>query len=412
MNNQPYGIPEKHWPAKLTYWWYRAARPLRAKALRQQQIQSIEFEQFEHLQEALKSGLGVMITPNHSFHWDSYCLLNAADRLQVPFYVMTAWQVFSQSRWFERESMQRCGCFSVDRENTDIQSMKTALDILQRRREPLVVFPEGDIYHSNDRLTPLREGAAAIALMAARKSERPIAILPVAIKRWYLEDPIPSMCRTAEKMELRLGWKAQSHLPMTDRILSIATQVLSEKETEILGQRQQGTLQQRIAFLTEEVLKSAEAKYLSGPPKKLIPERIKEIRRILIAQQVENADQAPFEKKKQWESDMQGMFLATQLYSYPGDYLTENPTWERQAETLDKLEEDFLGASYPTTHGRKTVRIRFGEPIVLPEGKQSKSLSTDQLTLDLQERIQAMLDLLNRNHGDLSIRDSRSNTHV
>jgi hypothetical protein len=109
---------------------------------------------------------------------------------------------------------------------------------------------------------------------------------------------------------------------------------------------------------------------------------------------------------------MQSMFLATQLYSYPGDYLTENPTWERQAETLDKLEEDFLGANYPTTHGRKTVRIRFGEPIVLPEGKQSKSLSTDQLTLDLQERIQAMLDLLNRNHSDLSNRDSRSNTHV
>jgi 1-acyl-sn-glycerol-3-phosphate acyltransferase len=325
---------------------------------------------------------------------------------------MTAWQVFSQSRWFERESMQRCGCFSVDRENTDIQSMKTALDILQRRREPLVVFPEGDIYHSNDRLTPLREGAAAIALMAARKSERPIAILPVAIKRWYLEDPIPSMCRTAEKMELRLGWKAQSHLPMTDRILSIATQVLSEKETEILGQRQQGTLQQRIALLTEEVLKRAEAKYLSGPPKKLIPERIKEIRRILIAQIAERADQAPLEQRKEWEGDMESMFLATQLYSYPGDYLTESPTWERQAETLDKLEEDFLGANYPTSHGRKTVHIRFGEPILLPEGKQAKSMSPDQLTLDLQQRIQAMLDLLNRNHGDLSIRDSRRNTHV
>ena len=168
-------------------------------------------------------------------------------------------------------------------------------------------------------------------------------------------------------------------------------------------------------MLTEEVLKRAEAKYLSGPPKKLIPERIKEIRRILIAQIAEiaeKADRTPFEKSKEWESDMQSMFLATQLYSYPGDYLTENPTWERQAETLDKLEEDFLGANYPSSHGRKTVRIRFGEPIVLPEGKQSKSLSTDQLTLDLQERIQAMLDLLNRNHGDLSIRDSRSKAHV
>jgi hypothetical protein len=258
----------------------------------------------------------------------------------------------------------------------------------------------------------LREGAAAIALMAARKSERPIAILPVAIKRWYLEDPTPSLCRTAEKMELRLGWNAQSHLPMTDRILSIAEQVLSQKETEILGQRQQGTLQQRIALLTEEVLKRAEAKYLSGPPKKLIPERIKEIRRILIAQIAERADQAPLEQRKEWDGDMESMFLATQLYSYPGDYLTESPTWERQAETLDKLEEDFLGANYPTSHGRKTVHIRFGEPILLPEGKQSKSMSPDQLTMDLQQGIQAMLDLLNRKHSDLSIRDSRSNTHV
>jgi hypothetical protein len=109
---------------------------------------------------------------------------------------------------------------------------------------------------------------------------------------------------------------------------------------------------------------------------------------------------------------MESMFLATQLYSYPGDYLTESPTWERQAETLDKLEEDFLAANYPTSHGRKTVHIRFGEPILLPEGKQAKSMSPDQLTLDLQQRIQAMLDLLNRKHSDLSIRDSRRNTHV
>jgi hypothetical protein len=58
------------------------------------------------------------------------------------------------------------------------------------------------------------------------------------------------------------------------------------------------------------------------------------------------------------------------------------------------------------------VHIRFGEPILLPEGKQAKSMSPDHLTLDLQQRIQAMLDLLNRNHSDLSNRDSRSNTHV
>ncbi len=399
MNDQPYGIPDKHWPAKLTYWWYRAARSLRHKALAQQQITSVQIEQIEHLQGALDAQLGVMLTPNHSFHWDSYCLFQAADQLKTPFYVMTAWQVFSQSKWFERESMQRCGCFSVDRENTDIQSMKTAMDILQRRKEPLVVFPEGDIYHSNDRLTTLREGAAAIALMAARKSERPIAVVPVAIKRWYLEDPTESLTQTAEKIERRLFWKPHSHLPLVDRILNIANGLLSLKEIERLGHSRQGSLPERIGFLIDAVLTQAESKYAISSAKTLTPERIKEIRRKIIQERVEQAEQAPASKHKEWEGDMQDMFFATQLYSYPGDYLQENPTWERQAETLDKLEEDVLGASYPTTHAPKAVRIRFDEPIRLPQGKEKK-LSTEQLTDQIQDRIQTMLDALNSQYPD------------
>ncbi|MFM2011938.1 MAG: hypothetical protein RLZZ396_722, partial [Planctomycetota bacterium] len=68
MNDQPYGIPDKHWPAKLSYWWFRAARRLRLKALEKQQITNIQIEQIENLQTALDAGQGVMIAPNHSFH--------------------------------------------------------------------------------------------------------------------------------------------------------------------------------------------------------------------------------------------------------------------------------------------------------------------------------------------------------
>ena len=397
MNDQPYGIPEKHWPAKLTYWWFRAARKLRLKALKKQQITDIRIEQIEHLKSALDAGQGVMIAPNHSFHWDSYCLLSVADRLQTPFYVMTAWQVFSQSSWFECESMQRCGCFSVDRENTDIQSMKTAMDILQNRKEPLVVFPEGDIYHTNDRLTAIRDGAAAIALMAARKSQRPIVIVPVAIKRWYDDDPTPSLTRLADTIEQRLFWKPQSNLPLVDRILNIANGLLSLKEIERLGHARQGPLPERIGFLADSILSFAESKYQIPTTKPLIPERIKEVRKKIIQQQVDAGNQASQQQRIEWNTDMQDMFLATQLYSYPGDYLQENPSWERQAETLDKLQEDVLGASYPSSHGRKTVSIRFGEPIAMPIGKEKKT-SSEGITAELQERIQSMLDAMNLNH--------------
>ncbi|MFN5395419.1 MAG: lysophospholipid acyltransferase family protein [Planctomycetota bacterium] len=397
MNDQPYGIPDKHWPAKLSYWWFRAARRLRLKALEKQQITDIQIEQIENLQTALDAGQGVMIAPNHSFHWDSYCLLTVADRLKTPFYVMTAWQVFSQSSRFECESMQRCGCFSVDRENTDIQSMKTAMDILQHRKEPLVVFPEGDIYHTNDRLTAIRDGAAAIALMAARKSERPIAIVPVAIKRWYTEDPTQSLSRLADKIEERLFWKPQSNKPLVDRILTIASGLLSLKEIEHLGHARQGSLPERISSLADSILKSAESKYQIPSTKPLIPERIKEIRRKIIQQRSEQGDQASEQQHREWNADMQDMFLATQLYSYPGDYLQEHPSWERQAETLDKLQEDVLGASYPSSHGRKTVSIRFGEPIAMPIGKEKKA-SSEGITSELQRQIQSMLDEMNLHH--------------
>ena len=63
---------------------------------------------------------------------------------------------------------------SIDRESTDRQAFKTAVNILQSQPVPLVIFPEGDIYHTTDRVTPFREGAAAIALSAARRNDRPV----------------------------------------------------------------------------------------------------------------------------------------------------------------------------------------------------------------------------------------------
>jgi hypothetical protein len=79
------------------------------------------------------------------------------------------------------------------------------------------------------------------------------------------------------------------------------------------------------------------------------------------------------------------------LYSYPGDYLQENPTWERMAETLDKLEEDALGASYPSVRGQRRALVRFDEPIELPKEKD-RSITPATLTDTIERRVQTMLD--------------------
>lgn len=437
MNIQPYRVPDRRWSPKLTPWWFQLARFWRRRALKKQQIESIVVEGLEHLENAKRSGHGILLTPNHSFHWDSYCLLEAAERLRSPFYIMTAWQVFAQSSWFECESMQRCGCFSVDREGNDIQSLKTAVDVMQNQPHPLVIFPEGDVYHTNDRVTPFRDGAAAMALMAARKAQRPVVIIPVAIKRWYMQNPTPSMLSTAEQLERRLYWRPRRQLELRQRILHIADGLLSLKELEHLGRSRNGTLPYRIKHLACSVLSCCEDRYSIKDRDAMIPERIKEVRRRIIqAQQAASvaatngsttnsaatnttaADsalinsteqivapkqaigfgQATEEERQQWSADMEDMFFVTQLYSYPGDYMEQNPTWERQAETLDKLEEDALGASYPSVRGPRRVVVKFDEPYELPRGKE-KRLSAAEATDHIERRVQWMLDDLNNRHG-------------
>jgi Acyltransferase len=397
MNIQPYGNPAKHWPPKLTPWWFHATRTFRRRALGKQKMSDVTVLGLEHLARAADAGMGVLITPNHSFHWDSYCLAKGAESLRLPFYVMTAWQVFGKSKWFERESMQRCGCFSIDREGTDVQSLKTVVEILQSRPNPLVIFPEGDIYHTNDVVTPFRDGAAAMALMAARKSERPIAIIPVAIKRWYVDDPMPSLLRIMDRIEQRMLWRPRSDLPIVERIIRVAYGLVSLKEIEHRQAPQMGNLTERICGLANWILSQAENRYQLAPKNNTIPERIKAVRRSILLAGETAGPKVSSEQQFTWDFDMHNMFLVTQLFSYPGDYLTKEPTLERIAETIDKLEEDTLSAAYPTVHATRRVTVQFDAPIVLPMGKE-KRLSTAELTDQIESRVQAMLNQLNRLH--------------
>jgi hypothetical protein len=294
--------------------------------------------------------------------------------------------------------MQRCGCFSVDREGTDVQSLKTAVDVVQSRPNPLVIFPEGDVYHTNDIVTPFRDGAAAIALMAARKAERPIVIIPVAIKRWYTEDPMPSLLQSMARIEERMLWRPRHDIPIVDRVLSVAQGLIALKEIEHRQSPQSGTLADRISGLANWILSQAESRYLLKPKSDFIPERIKEIRRSIIAARESVGHSASQEQHIAWDRDMHNMFLTTQLYSYPGDYLSIDPSIERIAETIDKLEEDTLSVSYPTIHAARRVHIQFDTPIELPTGKE-KRLSPAELTDQMESRVQAMLHQLNSSYA-------------
>ena len=174
--------------------WIRLWRPLRKRTqLKKHRLLKVEVRGLEHVRGAVDQGQGVLITPNHASHADCHSLYAAADELGYPVYVMIAWQVFARDGWLRAMLLRHHGGFSIDREGTDLSAIRQAREILQSHKNPLFIFPEGDVYHCNSRITPFREGPAAIALMAARKADRNIVCIPCGMRYTYLEDPTPKL---------------------------------------------------------------------------------------------------------------------------------------------------------------------------------------------------------------------------
>ncbi len=390
MNRYVQQIPPRWWEPKLSPFFIRCWKPLRRrKQFREQQLMDVEVRNLDHLQTATEAGQGVLIAPNHSGHADAYIMYEAADQLGAPFYFMTAWQVFQQVNAFGKLMLQHHGCFSIDREGTDLKAFRQAVDVLQEGQYPLVIFPEGEVYHTNDRITPFREGAAAAAISGARKSKQPVLCVPCGIKYQYLNDPTENLLQLMGKLEREIFWRPRTELPLPERIYRFAEGAMALKEVEYLGRTSSGPLSERTTALADHILLGLEQRYECSADEKTIPERVKDLRRHAVVQlsELPEGDAA----RQSFENDLDDLFLVVQLFSYPGDYVEENPTVERMAETLDKFEEDVLGSYSATIRGPRKAVVSFGEPIEVAPERKSKSAIPD-LTQTLEQAVQSELD--------------------
>jgi hypothetical protein len=372
-------------------------RPLIRRDLRRQRIRDINVRGLDIVQQALQQPAGILITPNHSFHYDSYVMIETSHRVKRPFHFLVAWQVFEMGRRFDRWMLQRHGCYSINREGNDLTAFKTSVEILQQSQYPLVIFPEGDIYHHNDRVSPFRDGAAAVALSAAKRCERPIQVIPCAIKAFYVSDPGPALSELMAKLEASLHWRPLHQLGLSERIYRFAEALLTLKELEYLREARSGPIIDRTRDLAGEILRRLEQKYQLAQAGNQIPERVKEVRRAAIAA-MELPDVST-EDRFACDADLEDLFFVIQLYSYPGDYVAEHPMIERIAETIDKFEEDVLHAVYPAIRGDRKVVVQFGSPLAIPDGKAGKA-SIPEWTDRLETQVQALLDEINRNPPD------------
>jgi 1-acyl-sn-glycerol-3-phosphate acyltransferase len=390
MNSTRWEKPPRWWSPKLSPAWIRFWRPFRRRhRLRKQRLLEVEVRGAEHVRQALGQGHGVLITPNHASHADCFALYEAADQVGVPFYVMVAWQVLHYGGWLKRLILRHHGCFSVDREGTDFNALRKAREVLESEPYPLAIFPEGEVYHINERVTPFREGPAAVALLAARKGDRPVVCIPCAMRFRYLDDPTPKLLEVMSKLEEALYWRPRPDLTLGQRIYHFAEGVLALKEIEFMGATYSGSVPERIANLIEFLLGRIEARHGKDPCGATVPERVKALRREAIKQLEEHPDDGP--ARRNALEDLDDLFLVVQAFSYPGDYVAERPTIERIAETLDKFEEDVLPAETAAIRGSRRVTVTFGEPIPVP-AERGRKASAAALTDLVEEQVQALLD--------------------
>ena len=396
MNRQEYCTPPRWWPPRLNRAIVAGTRGIRRRRMQLfGKFSHVAVKGLDRLQEVVNADCGLMITANHSEHYDSEAIYAALDKINTPTYIMTAWQIFGNCSWWQQQLVAGIGCFSVNREGSDRAALKQAIAILRKEKYPLLIFPEGDIYHTNDRIRSFRDGMGAIAMSAARKATRPVKIMPSTMKFWYIQDPRPSLRKVLTRLESRLVLRPERKWPLLNRVARLGEAALTIKEIEYLGDRNDDCLGNRLQFLINHILNSLEERYGGLPEEHRIPDRVQALRQTiipLIDAEKSLSENARMDFLSQCELGMEDLFTVIQLYSYPADYLDGDPSIERIAETVIKLEEDIEQPRLATLHGRRMVDIRFGEPITVEQTKSKDAAPMLALTENVRREMQSLID--------------------
>lgn len=352
-------------------------------------VTSYEIRGCEYLKESLRQKCGVLLAPNHCRYADPLVMGWVAREVRSHVYVMASWHLFNQSR-FKAWAIRVMGGFSVFREGLDRQSLDTAIDILTTAERPLIIFPEGVVFRTNDLLQPLLDGVAFLARSAARRRKKidggQVVIHPVAIKYLFLGDVEATVRPVLQSIEHRLTWFGSDAVGLLDRTAKIGRALLALKELEHFGCAQSGPLPERQLRLIDHLLNPLEREWLGGNQRGNLIPRIKQLR-MKIVPHLTSGSIAPARREKVWR-DLAVIYLAQQIGSYPHDYLNAPTTVTRILETVERFEEDLVDRA--RVHRPWKAVIEVGPPISVDSERPPRN-EEDPLMVELREQLQGML---------------------
>ncbi|MGO8900634.1 MAG: 1-acyl-sn-glycerol-3-phosphate acyltransferase [Isosphaeraceae bacterium] len=166
----------------------------------------------------LPRGAGIILASNHADETDFKACLELSRRCNRRFLCMMNREAFDEGRGIAGWWLQRLGAFSVERGGRNDRAKRSAIEVVKRGQEVLVVFPEGEIYYLNDLVQPLKSGVVDIGMQAVVEARRiqpdwTAYLVPMALKYRYRR-PIGPIVGAADpivgaaSLSAHLGWLA------------------------------------------------------------------------------------------------------------------------------------------------------------------------------------------------------------
>lgn len=386
--------PYRFVPPYRSPFWCRLFAPLAPTYLRRVlNVRRWQFRGLDRLQQSIRDGHGILLTPNHTRWPDAGIVGLLSTQVGRHFYYLLSSHLLRQGR-LSSALLRRLGSFPILREGTDHEALAACRRILAEAERPLVIFPEGTWFRQNDRLGPLQEGVPLIARQAQKAANRTIVIHPIAIKYWLLTDPTPALDDWLLRHERRLFWPPQQGRPLVERVERLMSAFLALAEVEVLGAPQTGAVDERIHGLADGIVSRLERRFTDRPRNGLVLERIRWLRQRLARQLQETAGDGPAGHALM--RDFDALMFAENLNAHSAGYLRERPSPERLTETVQRLEETLSDRNeVPAVPLGVVVEVAPALRVSdFPRPKREGRAGGDPLLKAVGQTIQGMLDRL------------------
>jgi 1-acyl-sn-glycerol-3-phosphate acyltransferase len=349
-------------------------------ALKQRQVSRVEIADADITRLQSLKDERVVLTPNHPTNTDPALVFALSRRAGIPFHYLCCREAFDGWNGWWGFFIQRLGAYSVVRGTVDRESFRYTRQILSQPKSKLVIFPEGEVYSQNDSLLPFQVGAVQLALWGreeARKTEpnAQVLLLPIALRYRFESDVTGELSFKLSRLEKKLKLPHQPNADLYARMRQVAVAVLSGVEREYSlpessNDATAGLTPRFMAAKNAALTRAANLLEVGELPKGSTPEQM----RVLLhrAEQELHAPEdgsTPGAISEQRRARFQLAWrdlerLANWIAIYDG-YAAQNPSLERIAEVIFRLENDVLGKA--THAGNRIATVKAGEPLSLPE---------------------------------------------